>query len=157
MRNTSVAVVFVLAVGCRSTRPQHASDAPTSLAAPASAAASTSPTASPRASLKPSPSTPEECRACGGLWGRHGLAQKEGCLCRTKDAGKVCRSKTDCESQCVAKDEPDTEVVDSGPPAKGYFLGKCHPYTSYFGCGILLRQAVNPEALDVAPPRICVD
>ncbi len=105
----------------------------------------------------PSPSTLEECRACNGEWGRHGLAQKESCLCRTKDAGKVCRSMRDCESQCVAKDDPDTEVVDKGPPAKGYFLGKCHPYTPYFGCGLLLRHAVNPVTLDVPPPRICVD
>src|SRR5450759_4309113 len=87
MRNVSVAVVFLVAVGCRSTRPQHASDAPTRVASPAIAAASTSPTAPPRASVMPSPSTLEECRACNGEWGRHGLAQKESCLCRTKDAG----------------------------------------------------------------------
>jgi len=88
------------------------------------------------------------------------MAQKEACLCRTKDAGKTCKSKQDCESQCVAEDDPDTEVVDKGPPPKGFFLGKCHPYAKYFGCARLLLDQVDghkPVPLDEPPAKLCVD
>jgi hypothetical protein len=84
----------------------------------------------------------------------------EGCLCRTTDAGKVCKTRKDCESQCVAKDEPDTEIVDKGPPAKGFFLGQCHEFVTYFGCGRLLRdgdQTGSPVLLAEPPLKVCID
>ena len=137
MKHTLLALVFVLAAGCRSAQPQ-----PTAVASvPATKS-----------------TTPEACKACNGEWGTHGLAQKEGCLCRTKDAGKVCKSKIDCESQCVAKDEPDTEIVEPGSPAKGFFLGKCHEFVPYFGCARLLNdRAATPVSLAELPSKMCVD
>jgi len=140
MKHAIIVVVFAWLAGCRSAPSQPRPIVPVVAAAPVH------------------PSTPEECRACNGDWGRHGLAQTEGCLCRTKDAGKICKSKADCESQCVAKDEPDTAMVDKGPPAKGHFLGKCHPFTKFFGCARLLRESQDPNTqLDELPMKICVD
>jgi hypothetical protein len=128
-----------LAAGCRSTQPRPTTK-DTAVAA--------------------RPATPEACKACNGQWGRHGLANVEGCLCRTKDAGKVCKTTKDCESQCVARDQPDTEIVEKGPPAKGFFLGQCHEFATYFGCGRLLRDKVTagaPVLLGEPPLKICVD
>jgi len=139
MKRALLALAFLLASGCRSTQPQPTTK-DTAVAA--------------------RPATPEVCKACNGHWGRHGLANVEGCLCRTKDAGKVCRTAKDCESQCVAKDEPDTEIVEKGPPAKGFFLGRCHEFATYFGCGRLLRDrgaTGSPVLLDEPPAKICVD
>jgi hypothetical protein len=140
----AVALATYLSGGCRSTRPEQAGTDAVNTAAPAAAHAT----------------TPDSCLACNGIWGRHGLAQKEGCLCRTRDAGKICKSRKDCESQCVAKDEPDAEIVDKGPPPKGYFLGKCHGYASFFGCARLLPGSAasgGPVPLDEPPPKICID
>jgi hypothetical protein len=139
MRLALLCLGFVVAAGCRSTQPQ--------------------PTTKDTAVVA-RPTTAEACQACNGQWGKHGLANVEGCLCRTKDAGKVCKSGKDCESQCVAKDQPDTEIVEKGPPAKGFFLGRCHAFATYFGCGRLLRDkgtAGSPVLLGEPPPTICVD
>jgi hypothetical protein len=139
MKLALLALGFVLAAGCRSTQPQPTTKDTAVVARPATA---------------------EGCKVCNGQWGRHGLANVEGCLCRTKDAGKLCKSGKDCESQCVAKDKPDAEIVDKGPPAKGFFLGRCHEFATYFGCGRLLRDKVmagSPVLLGEPPPTICVD
>jgi hypothetical protein len=137
------ALALALVAGCRSTQPQPAATQPAA-----------------QASNATKPTTPEACKSCNGIWGKHGLAQVEGCLCRTKDAGKVCKTQKDCESQCVAKEEPDTEIVEKGPPAKGFFLGRCHEFVSYFGCDRLLRNndfTGSPVLLGELPPKICVD
>jgi hypothetical protein len=71
---------------------------------------------SPAAPGEP-PKTKEGCDACGGKWGRHGLADVEVCICKTKDGGKECRDEADCETQCVAG-EKDFVVEDKGPPPR---------------------------------------
>lgn len=138
MRWPLFVLAFMVAAGCRCSSPHPR---PTALQASTSAR------------------TPEACRACNGEWGPHGLAQVESCMCRTKDAGKPCKGKGDCESQCVATEQPETQVVDKGPPAKGYFLGHCHEFVPFFGCGRLLRDSndTTPVALDEPPPKICID
>jgi hypothetical protein len=142
MRWPIFAAWFLLATGCRSSQPQP------SIAAPQTSAAS----ATAR------PTTPDACRACNGDWGPHGLAQKEGCVCRTKDAGKSCKSKGDCESQCVASDPPNAVILEKGLPPKGFFLGHCHEFVRFFGCGRLLRdRSSTPEPLDEPPAKICID
>lgn len=141
MKTSLLALVLLVAAGCRCAQPQPV-------------------VADPTPSPVATPPTPEACKACNGEWGIHGLAQKEGCLCRTKDAGKVCKSNRDCESQCVAKETPDTEIVDQGPPAKGFFLGQCHAFTTFFGCARLLRAGevgTAPVSLAELPPKLCID
>ena len=152
MQGTRFLLVLFLAAGCRSTQPQPVANQP----APAPRVTDTP--VAPRPVLATTPTTPEACKACNGKWGRYGLAQQEGCLCRTKDAGKVCRSMQDCESECVAKDTPDTEIVEQGPPAKGFFLGQCHEFVTFLGCGRLLGVATGaPVVLTEPPPKLCVD
>lgn len=51
-------------------------------------------------------SSRETCEAKGGHWGTSGLWVKEACNLPTKDAGKECANKSDCESACV-KDLPE--------------------------------------------------
>src|SRR5262245_42620524 len=38
----------------------------------------------------PRPDSKEACDRCGGLWGVHGIAPKESCICRTKDGRQSC-------------------------------------------------------------------
>jgi len=118
----------------------------------------------PRAAASPSVSTSPaknsaECARCNGVWGRHGLAQTDGCNCRTGDAGKVCRQAEDCQGQCVLKDPPDTETLTAGPPATGHFLGRCSEFETVFGCSRFLGKgaAHAPVNLAEVPPALCVD
>jgi hypothetical protein len=105
------------------------------------------------------PQTEGECHACNGTWGPHGLSQKESCLCRTRDFGKVCKDGLECEGECVAVDG-QTEVTDPGPPARGYFLGKCSEFDMVYGCNKLLMDGTKPHGpvrLDEPLTEMCVD
>ena len=144
MKLTLVVVLLALAGGCRTTKPQLSTVEP----------------AQRSATSRPKPANPEECRACNGVWGKHGMAQAEGCNCRTKDAGKICRHGSECESACVAKDTPDQEVVEAGPPARGFFLGQCAEFVTPFGCARIIEKSGDPKApvlLDEPPMKLCVD
>jgi hypothetical protein len=71
----------------------------------------------------------QECRAAGGQWGRFGVhAQLCGiytCVERTKDGGKPCRNRSDCEHLCVTEAPPRIGADASG---------KCTANRSSFGC-----------------------
>src|SRR4051794_9405529 len=69
------------------------------------------------------PQNEQECRACKGDWGVHGLPQHFSCLCRTHDAGKTCKDGLECEGECEVVDGK-LEVTDPGPPRRGYFVGR---------------------------------
>lgn len=106
------------------------------------------------------PRTGDACRACNGEWGRHGLAELESCLCRTRDKGKRCRDGADCQGQCLLPDPPQLEVSDPGPPARGYFIGTCSEFVTTFGCNRVLDRGASkkgPQLLEQAPPMMCVD
>lgn len=115
----------------------------------------TTPVAAAQANRQP-PRTPEECKACNGDWGPHGMAQVTSCLCRTTDAGKRCRRHADCQSKCVAGEEVEREVMQAGPPASGYFVGRCAEFHIIFGCLRFVEQA-EPGPLDEPPPMLCID
>jgi hypothetical protein len=105
------------------------------------------------------PDTAEGCRACNGDFGVHGLAPTPFCNCRTHDAGKRCRGKDDCESECVG-DDGEREVVDPGPPPRGHRLGRCAEFRTMFGCHAFLPPHGAAPALvrlDQEPEEICVD
>lgn len=98
--------------------------------------------------------------ACNGDFGIHGRSQRPTCLCRTRDAGQPCRSRDDCRGECVLDDPIQTEVVDPGPPARGYFVGKCAEFTITYGCRRRLPKTVGKlEPVDLSsPPAVsCVD
>jgi hypothetical protein len=105
------------------------------------------------------PTSAEGCRACGGQWAIHGLIQEPSCLCPTSDAGKRCRDGGECQGQCLA-DEGEREVTEAGPPARGYFVGKCARFRSTFGCHRPIARgalAAGPIVLDEPPTQICAD
>ncbi len=113
-------------------------------------------TSSATSGPRPVPQTQEECKACRGEWGRHGLAQVASCLCRTTDAGKRCHRRSDCQGLCVAEDNIEREVVKAGPPATGYFVGHCAEFEPIFGCMRVIDQA-GPGPLDEPPLMLCID
>jgi hypothetical protein len=108
--------------------------------------------------------SPSACRACNGVWGRHGLAghqegAKESCICAAKDAGKECRDGADCEGQCLANDAR-FEVTVQGPPARGWFVGRCSAMVFTFGCFASIPEgtrAAGPTTASERPGPICVD
>lgn len=103
---------------------------------------------------------PEECRACRGDWGRHGLSEQEGCNCRTNDAGKRCSDGADCEGVClVAEKRPEFEPV-KGVPGRGYFVGRCSEFVTAWSCNRIIdrgARARGPVALGEAPLMMCRD
>ena len=52
----------------------------------------------------------QECRAAGGEWSRFGIRDHlcgvYSCAPRTKDAGKPCRNRADCEHLCITNAAP---------------------------------------------------
>ena len=116
--------------------------------------------AAPAARATPAePATADGCRACGGEWAIHGLIQQPSCLCPTSDAGKRCRDGGECQGQCIA-DDGEREVIEAGPPARGYFVGKCSRFRSSFGCHRPLAAGAlkaGPISLEEPPTQICAD
>lgn len=103
------------------------------------------------------PTTEEGCRACNGVWGPQGITQTPRCLCRTKDAGKKCRGKDDCEGECIG-DLGDREVTEPGPPPRGFWIGRCSELRTTFGCHVFLpAKSATPVRLDETPGQMCVD
>lgn len=71
----------------------------------------------------------KQCRAAGGEWARFGvrdhLCNVYSCAPRTRDGGKPCRHRADCEYQCVHETHAalGAEVT-----------GKCAAVATPFGC-----------------------
>jgi hypothetical protein len=103
------------------------------------------------------PTTEDGCRACNGVFGQHGIDPTPRCMCRTKDAGKKCRGKDDCEGECIG-DGAEREVTQPGPPPLGFRLGRCAELRTTFGCHVFLpAKSAQPVRLDQAPEQMCVD
>ena len=70
-----------------------------------------------------------ECRAAGGQWSRFGvydhLCGIYSCAERTKDAGKPCRNRAECEHLCV---------TNSPPRIGAEAMGQCTAVKTSFGC-----------------------
>jgi hypothetical protein len=121
-------------------------------------------TVSPAAAVTPPPlthpTTKEACRSCRGIWAVHGLDEEESCNCRTTDAGKRCRDGADCQGMCVAAERPETQTVLAGPPARGFFIGRCSELMVVLGCNRIIEPgatADGPVPLNEPPPIICQD
>jgi hypothetical protein len=153
----ALAIVFAIwTAGCCKNNP-----AAPSAGAAASEGKALQATADPAAagSSPTRPTTKEACDACQGKWSKHGLAEVDSCICKTKDAGKVCRDGKDCQGDCIADDD-GFEVVEAGPPAKGYWKGKCAEYDTTFGCHRTIAtgtRAKPPQTAEDAAGTICVD
>lgn len=87
----------------------------------------------------------DECRACEGDWGPHGMAGRVGCVCRTQDGGTTCNDGLDCEAQCISA-------------GGGGFA--CSEFVTTFGC-----RSYLPDGWSLQPqgqfgrrvPHRCVD
>ena len=70
-----------------------------------------------------------QCRAAGGEWSRFGvhdhLCGIYSCAERTRDAGKPCRNRADCEHLCV---------TDLPPKIGAEAAGRCSAVKTSFGC-----------------------
>jgi hypothetical protein len=121
-------------------------------------------TVGPTAAVMPPPlahpTTKETCGSCRGIWAVHGLDEEPSCNCRTNDAGKRCRDGADCQGVCLAAETPETETVVAGPPARGFFLGRCSELMIVTGCNRIIEpgaSARGPTILAEPPPVICQD
>ena len=164
-------VILAAQASCRSaSQPSATASGPNSLvttpgASTSTATATATPiptaTATPTARAeKTRPQTRQACDACRGDWDRHGIAEVEGCICRTKDAGKTCRDGADCEGQCLVADDAHFEVAGAGPPPRGHYVGKCSEFETTFGCFRMLdrgARAKGPLPAEEAARHICVD
>jgi hypothetical protein len=114
----------------------------------------------PPAAARP-PLTEAQCRTCAGDWGVHGLAQAPSCNCHTADGGKRCTDGADCQGACVAAPEdPEREVVEPGPPPRGFFVGRCSTVMTVYGCNRIIGRGAHargPASLDEPPSMLCVD
>jgi hypothetical protein len=108
---------------------------------------------------KPPPTNQRDCKACNGDWRVHGLAQKPSCNCRTSDGGKRCRDGVECEGLCTAADDPERHVTDPGPPARGFFVGRCSTHRTIFGCYRPIDDGAGARPVDLTEPpqMICAD
>jgi hypothetical protein len=103
------------------------------------------------------PTTAEGCKACNGVFGQHGIDPTPRCVCRTRDGGRKCRGKDDCEGECIA-DGGEQEVTQPGPPPLGFRLGRCAELRATFGCHVFLPpKSATPVRLDLAPEQLCAD
>jgi hypothetical protein len=86
-----------------------------------------------------------ECRAAGGEWARYGvrdhLCNVYSCAERTRDGGKPCRNRADCEHLCV---------TDAPPRLGAEATGRCTAVKTSFGC------FVQVDGGRIAG-RVCVD
>lgn len=118
-----------------------------------------------------------ECATCSGVWGRWGMLGREGCNCRTADAGRACEDGADCESLCVPTGvrvvtpavEPRcvcpagcncssrgragvgrcSPVCEPGRPAMVVSVGRCAERRMNFGC-----QSYIPAGARAAGPYV---
>jgi len=128
------------------------------------APAPSDPAASPGATAaNGEPATEEGCSACGGEWAAHGIRGSQqgtmSCLCPTADGGKRCRDGVECQGECVT-DGADHEVTATGPPALGFFVGKCSRFRTTYGCHRVIASGAlqaGPVPLDQPPTEICAD
>lgn len=154
MNNRARSWLFVLALagavaGCTASASVRSAPA---AATPATAAV-------PAPAVSP-PTTEESCRACNGLWGVHGISATPSCNCRTSDGGRRCRDGAECQGLCIVADEPEREIVEAGPPARGHFLGRCSETVAVFGCTRSIERgaaAKGPVPLTEAPAQLCAD
>ena len=70
-----------------------------------------------------------QCDAVGGMWSRFGvydhLCGIYSCAERTRDAGRECRNRADCEHLCV---------TDAPPKIGTEVTGHCTAVKTSFGC-----------------------
>jgi hypothetical protein len=97
--------------------PEPAAE-PTADPAPAPAAEAPAPLATPI------PKSPSQiaCEKDKGIWTKTGQGEARACIRKTRDSGKACDSKTDCQGECLARSRT------------------CAPFRPMFGCNAVLMD-----------------
>ena len=60
----------------------------------------------------------------------------------------------------VSAEKPEVEVLQGGPPARGFFVGRCSELVTVIGCNRVLERgasAAGPVPLGEPPQTLCVD
>lgn len=94
-------------------------------------AEATPPTAPAAPAVSKSPSQ-IACEKDGGTWARAGAGGGRACVRQTRDGGKQCNSKTDCQGECLARSRT------------------CAPIRPLFGCNAVLMD-------NGAEVSLCID
>lgn len=92
-----------------------------------------------------------ECRACRGDWGRHGMLGYEGCICRTRDAGRRCTDGRDCQGICLrtGSERVVTRRCRTRDCLEEYGLravGRCSEFVAQFGCYSYIPDGARDRA-----------
>lgn len=90
------------------------------------------------------------CQKCEGVWGKYGINAKEGCNCKTKDAGKVCQDGNQCQGLCLF----------DGYDGSGREQGHCSERQRMNGCLNIVQKGQLKLPVKVPPPRklpVCID
>ncbi len=83
------------------------------------------------------------CDKCNGTWGPFGVGKSQGCNCKTRDAGKVCRDGNDCQGFCMF----------SHYDAEGHEYGKCSDSDKLSGCFEIVEKGAAKRPVKKPPPR----
>ena len=86
------------------------------------AATTPAPPAQPLASSPPKPAAQVACEKDRGTWARAGDGGGMACIRQTRDGGKRCDSKSDCQGECLARSR------------------SCAPIQPLFGCNDVLMD-----------------
>ena len=86
--------------------------------------------------------TEHACTDAGGVWAARGLLRTYGCTLPSRDAGKPCKGKADCENGC--------DYDGPYPVPEGEVEGKCRATNNPFGCRTLVEggKVVGRECVD---------
>lgn len=84
----------------------------------------------------------QKCKEDGGVVKNVGLMEIPKCVIPYKDAGKVCKSSSECSASCV--------VMKSNIPMGTKISGECQHDNALYGCYVLVEDGV-------AGPRMCSD
>ena len=99
------------------------------------------------------------CILCRGDWGRHGMhVERESCLCRTRDAGRLCTASSDCEVRCefeYGKALARQRWRRDDPTAP---RGWCSEYYRLYGCHAWFVDEPRPDgSMFESLKWLCVD
>jgi hypothetical protein len=84
------------------------------------------------------------CRRRGGTFDYRGLGLAPICVFRTADGGRQCRSRSDCEAQCVGEAPlVDLTRVRPGQP----LIGRCTAERAHFGCFVPVEDGKAGTAI----------
>lgn len=103
-------------------RPKPRPDAESDAGTPVPTDATDEPAASEAEPAEPVSAEQMLCEKTGGQWALAGITGASICVKATRDGGKLCRKKTDCDGLCLARS------------------GTCAPFTPLFGCNEVLEK-----------------